>query len=431
MDAKDPPAVSKDVETRPVNRHDLHVSVDQEVGPPSSHPGDCATVAPFAVDQSERSINHVLAAQAVHQGLKRTLGVKMPDFAGWAYADLTTTGPDPFSSNATGNSSSVGASTITINSGVSPTLISMTDDDSQFTDGDSGQRFQGPADFNGGVGFDVGDRIETEYSYIVRPQGSSDPADNVTIYMLEIDADGQGIAADGQLTPGVTYDIIAIDSNSPVVDFTSLFVCFASGTLIRTPAGERAVEDLKQGDTIDTLDHGPQRLRWIGRRRLQFEPGPHAQKPILLPANCLGPGNPRHDLVVSPQHRILLHGAETADWFGHEAVLAPAKSLLPVRGVRQMFGRKSVTYHSLLFDRHQIIHANGLAVESFFPGPYAMSLLTLRQRAQIRGICPALLADPVHGYGDPARPIVPRRHAERLMRRVRNARIKSPAATAA
>lgn len=118
----------------------------------------------------------------------------MPEFLGWAHSDLITTGPDPFDSNASANSSSVGNSTITISCSATPTVIEMTDGDSEFSDGDSDQRYQGPADFNGGSGYDVRDRIETEYSYIICPQGQSDPADNVTIYMLEIDADGQGIA---------------------------------------------------------------------------------------------------------------------------------------------------------------------------------------------------------------------------------------------
>ena len=130
----------------------------------------------------------------------------MTDVLAWAFSDLTTTGPDPFSSNASANSSSPGASTITVNSpGI---VISITDGDSEFSDGDSDQRYWGPSDFNGGVGYDVGDRIETEYSYVIRPTGSSDPADNITIYMLEIDADGQGIAADKPLSVGTTYDIV-------------------------------------------------------------------------------------------------------------------------------------------------------------------------------------------------------------------------------
>lgn len=46
------------------------------------------------------------------------------------------------------------------------------------------------------------------------------------------------------------------------------FVCFAAGSLIDTPQGARPVEALRQGDLVDTLDHGPQPILWTGARRV-------------------------------------------------------------------------------------------------------------------------------------------------------------------
>lgn len=44
-------------------------------------------------------------------------------------------------------------------------------------------------------------------------------------------------------------------------------VCFTAGTMIATPDGERAIETLKVGDLVETLDNGPQAIRWIGGAR--------------------------------------------------------------------------------------------------------------------------------------------------------------------
>ncbi|MEM7366830.1 MAG: choice-of-anchor L domain-containing protein, partial [Pseudomonadota bacterium] len=44
--------------------------------------------------------------------------------------------------------------------------------------------------------------------------------------------------------------------------------CFVAGTRIRTPDGERLVEELAPGDLVETMDSGSQPLKWVGRRRV-------------------------------------------------------------------------------------------------------------------------------------------------------------------
>ncbi|MEZ5716615.1 MAG: Hint domain-containing protein [Paracoccaceae bacterium] len=74
-------------------------------------------------------------------------------------------------------------------------------------------------------------------------------------------------------------------------------ICFARGTLIETPAGPQAIETLKAGDLVNTLDAGPQTIRWIGGHS-SAAIGPNA--PIRIKAGTLG--NVR-DLWVSQNHR--------------------------------------------------------------------------------------------------------------------------------
>lgn len=188
-----------------------------------------------------------------------------------------------------------------------------------------------------------------------------------------------------------------IDTNGPGI------ICFASGTLILTPEGEKPVETLRAGDLVATLDHGPQPIVWVSASE-RFWPGASPNDlPVLLKAGCLGQGRPARDLAVSPQHKILV----TPGMFGAECggadTLAPAKGLTGLPGVRLMQGKRQVTYHHLMFARHEIVVSNGLASESFYPGPTAMKMLSAGQRAEVLAIWPDLGDDPTAAYGPTAR----------------------------
>ena len=203
------------------------------------------------------------------------------------------------------------------------------------------------------------------------------------------------------------------DEGDPVLTYSD-YVCFAPNTLIETPTGPRKVQDLVAGDQILTLDKGPQRLIWTGKRKLEFGKSPHTQKPIMIKEGALGEHCPDADLVVSPQHRILLKGDVLAREHGQQECLGMAKGLLPFSGVRAMKGKRRVTYHTLLTERHEIVFANGLAVETFYPGRYAMTLLTPTERIYIRAALPHLSGSVEASYGEPARKIMKRREVERL-----------------
>ena len=162
----------------------------------------------------------------------------MPSVLGWSFNDVSTTGPDPFAESSSYDEAAVGNSTLTIAPSANGTVIELVDTDRNFGD-NSDQELSSSLSFNGNR-FASGDDIRLEYSYVVRAQGSSDPADNVTIYVFEIDCDNQGFVADGELTPGVTYDFVATDSDDPSVPYANVFVCFAPGTMILTSDGESA-----------------------------------------------------------------------------------------------------------------------------------------------------------------------------------------------
>lgn len=210
------------------------------------------------------------------------------------------------------------------------------------------------------------------------------------------------------------WDVSSSDLSASNFNITGP-VCFSAGTLILTPEGERPVERLCVGDRVVTADNGPQALRWIGKQTFAFGPAPHDHKPILIKAGSLGPGRPRRDLRVSPQHSILLRGLRPSANPHPLEYLAPAKGLVRLNGVRQMHGARRVTYYSLLLDRHQILFAEGHPAESFYPAGEGLRLMGCKLRRQVENLYPAIISDPRDGYGPIARPRLTRRAAQQMI----------------
>ncbi len=87
-------------------------------------------------------------------------------------------------------------------------------------------------------------------------------------------------------------------------------ICFAKGTKIETSTGSRAIEDLKAGDVLRTMDGGWQPIRWVGARSVV---GRGKFAPIMIEAGALGNTEP---LVVSKQHRLLMRNSVCDLYFG-------------------------------------------------------------------------------------------------------------------
>ncbi len=163
------------------------------------------------------------------------------------------------------------------------------------------------------------------------------------------------------------------DPNEPIE-----IVCFGDGTLIATPNGECAIETLVEGDLVLTQDHGPQPIRWIGRRHLtkyDLQANPDLA-PIRVTTGALGTGVPSRDLILSPQHRVLLTGWQAELLFGEVEVLVPIKALVNDLSITQVTPDTGVTYHHILLQNHEVLWASGAAAESLFPGPVALDAMT-------------------------------------------------------
>ena len=167
--------------------------------------------------------------------------------------------------------------------------------------------------------------------------------------------------------------------------------CFTPGTLIATPRGEVAVESLVPGDKVITRDNGIQEIRWVGQRAMDWkELSANAHlRPILVRAGSLGDGLPERDMMVSPNHRLLVANERTALYFDEHEVLVAAKHVVNNKGIHAVESM-GTTYIHFMFDHHEVVLSNGAWTESFQPGDYTLSGMGNSQRTEIYDLFPEL-----------------------------------------
>jgi len=203
--------------------------------------------------------------------------------------------------------------------------------------------------------------------------GFTDGGTNVT----SLPGSGDGAAL-------LVYETTDFGTGNPAGMYSQSFsatgapVCFADGTLILTPSGEVHVEELAVGDLIMTLDHGPQALRWIGKRSYQQEElaARASLLPIRIDQNALGPGMPTKPLWLSQQHRIMSENTRLQDAF------SKAQKGISMRARNS----PNLVYYHLLFDHHEIIWANGLMCESLLLGDEAWQNIGIEGRHQMNAL---------------------------------------------
>ncbi len=215
---------------------------------------------------------------------------------------------------------------------------------------------------------------------------------------LTLNADGTVmVTADTDLNPlttNFTYTVSIGTGNAKIGGTGTVTLntipCFVVGTRIRTPHGDVPVEDLEPGDLVETRDDGPQPVRWVGRRTV---PATGVMAPVRISAGALGEHG---TLLVSPLHRVLIADRMAELLFAEQEVLVTAKDLVDDQKIRQIEG-DTVEYVHILFDRHQIVFSEGLATESFLPGPQTTQCFGESLIDEIRSLFPDL--DPLTGQG--------------------------------
>jgi hypothetical protein len=160
--------------------------------------------------------------------------------------------------------------------------------------------------------------------------------------------------------------------------------CFVTGTMIRTPDGDRAVETLRQGDLVVTADGAAKSITWLGRsRHSTLFAEPTRILPVRIRAGALGENLPVRDLLVSPGHAMLLDGVLV-----HAGAMVNGTSVVRETGLQGAF-----TYYHVETGAHDVLLAEGAATESFLVGVEEMKFDNWDERPAA-GATPEELAYP-------------------------------------
>ncbi|WP_420397174.1 choice-of-anchor L domain-containing protein [Nioella sp.] len=259
-------------------------------------------------------------------------------------------------------------------------------------------------------GFDMGDRGDGHTFDQLDVTGlTTDGTTPVTAWDVVVtDTNGDG-SGDAILTfPGgesITLEGVTPNQVDTIPELFAIGIpCFTPGAMIITADGERPVEDIRPGDMVLTADNGFQPVRWVGSRTLtseELEVQPEL-KPVLIRKGAFG--NDRK-MLVSPQHGFvmktdsgerLIRAKHAAELYGGQIARIDRKC-------------EQVTYVHIMFDRHEIVFAEGARTEAFYPGPQALKSIDREAMAELLTLFPELAhvafgEDGAAGrYGPPAR----------------------------
>jgi Hint domain len=211
---------------------------------------------------------------------------------------------------------------------------------------------------NGGTAMITGATSGTALTFAYTPASN---ASNVTVTGL----------ASGTLTDG---------AGNSVTNFGDT-ICFYPGTSIATPTGERPVETLAIGDLVLTREGRTMPVRWMGRQTVSTV---FADKlrvlPIRITAGALGPNMPVRDLLVSPDHALLVDG-----------ILVQAGALVNGSTIRREHAvPERFTYWHVELADHSLILAEGVPAETFVDNVDRLAFDNWTEHEALYGDLPAI-----------------------------------------
>jgi hypothetical protein len=217
----------------------------------------------------------------------------------------------------------------------------------------------------------------------------STPGFNSTSFAA-LAASGPGTQADGwryiggddfTSNKGGTYEYITTGERLFLSKFESAVSCFYPGTLIATTMGERAVETLGIGDLVLTSEGKAEPVRWMGRQTVSTRFGdPLRVLPVRILAGALADGVPTRDLLLSPDHAVLVEG-----------VLVQAAALVNGTTILHQFDVPEVfTYHHIELAAHDLVVADGAPAETFVDNIDRLSFDNWAEHEALYGAQPSI-----------------------------------------
>jgi hypothetical protein len=203
-------------------------------------------------------------------------------------------------------------------------------------------------------GFAVGDTIDlaalpiSDINFVTIEPGN-------TLAVVEIG----GTTLDIQLDPAQNFAGLYAHQTADLNDGTALILnavpCFCAGTRIATPNGDAAVEALREGDRLLTLQGASRRIVWIGTGAALATRGQrNAATPVIVKKGALADNVPHHDLHITKGHALFV-----------DDVLIPVEFLINHRSIIWDDRAQEVIVYHIELETHDVLVANGAPAESY------------------------------------------------------------------
>ena len=177
---------------------------------------------------------------------------------------------------------------------------------------------------------------------------------NNTLYIQGADGNVVDSLILGTNAAGENF-VVTENGNVDTITTTNT-ICFMAGTLIRTPDGEVAVEALKRGDLVVAADGSAVPVTWLGRQTISMRfADPLRVLPIRIKAGAIDENMPSRDLLLSPDHAVLVDGALISCRRAREWRLIVRETQVPL----------VFTYYHVEADDHALILAQNTPAETF------------------------------------------------------------------
>jgi antigen 43 len=135
--------------------------------------------------------------------------------------------------------------------------------------------------------------------------------------------------------------------------------CFMSGARIRAARGDVAVNTIAVGEEVVVMRNGQESLepvKWVGRSHIDVahHANPEEAAPIRFRKDAVAENQPARDLVVSPEHCLIIDG-----------LCVPAKLLVNGGSIVSERDHAPFTYYHLELEQHGILIVENTPAESY------------------------------------------------------------------
>ncbi|MFT8516592.1 MAG: Hint domain-containing protein [Acetobacter persici] len=187
----------------------------------------------------------------------------------------------------------------------------------------------------------------------------------ITVYdankttIATVSVDGDNFATGNYSTSAAGPLTVSSDGKSLSIEAVGS-VCFLAGTVLSTPTGDIAVEDVQVGDSLLTFKNGKpvaQQVIWVGSRKADVRPGlplDEAGWPVRVRQGALADGVPSKDLLITPEHCLYLDGQ-----------FVPVRMLVNGETIAYDQTIRAYTYYHVETEQHAVIMADGALTESY------------------------------------------------------------------